>query len=241
MKSETIEYTVGGQSFTGYLAYDETRTDPRPGILLIHEWWGHNAFVREQADQVAALGYTAFALDMYGTGKGADTPDEAKQLMQSVVGTEGEVPKRFNAAMQLLQDHATVDPDRMAAQGYCFGGAVALNMARLGADLKGVVSFHGNLSSAIRAKAGDIKAALQIYTGGADAMIPADQVADFVKEMQEAGVKFELISYPGVQHGFTNPAATGKGETFNIPLAYSADAANDAREGAAAFYRKLFS
>ncbi|MCW8125803.1 dienelactone hydrolase family protein [Microbulbifer halophilus] len=240
MHSETIEYTVEGDSFTGYIAYDDSASGKRPGILLIHEWWGHNEFAREEADKLAAEGYTAFALDMFGTGKQADNPDDAAALMNTALETPGAIEARFRAALEILQKHETVDADKIAAQGYCFGGAVALNMARLGLDLKGVVSFHGNLASDIEAKPGGVKAELRVYTGGADDMIPADEVSAFVEEMQKAGAKFELTSYPGVKHGFTNPAATGRGEKFGIPLAYDEDATRDAWEGATAFYRKLF-
>lgn len=240
MHSETVEYTVDGNPFTGYIAYDDNIDGERPGILVIHEWWGHDDFVRTEADKLAAEGYTVFALDLFGTDKQADNPGDAAALMNAALNAPGAIEKRFRAALEWLQNHACVDSNSIAAQGYCFGGAVALNMARLGIDLKGVVSFHGTLSSDIKVAPGTIKAELQVYTGGADDMIPADQVAAFVQEMQNAGAKFELTSYPGVKHGFTNPAASGRGEKFGIPLAYSEDAASDAWEGATAFYRKLF-
>ena len=240
MHSETIEYTIDGNSFTGYVTYDDSIEGERPGVLIVHEWWGHNDFVRKEADKLAAQGYTAFALDMFGTGKQADNPKDASALMNAALKAPGAIEKRFRAALELLLDHATVDASRIAAQGYCFGGAVVLDMARLGLDLKGVVSFHGTLASDIAVAPGSIKAELQVYTGGADDMIPADQVAAFVKEMQAAGAKFELTSYPGVKHGFTNPAATGRGEKFGVPLAYSESAATNAWNGAMAFYRKIF-
>ncbi|SDZ99162.1 dienelactone hydrolase family protein [Microbulbifer marinus] len=240
MHGETVEYTIGAQSFTGYIAYDDKVTGNRPGILVIHEWWGHNGFVREQADRLAAEGYTAFALDLFGTGQQADNPTDAAELMNTAMNTPGAIEERFRAAMEWLQQHETVDASRIAAQGYCFGGAVALNMARLGLDLKGVVSFHGALGSDIKVLPGAIKAQIQVYTGGADAWIPPDDVAGFVREMQEANAKFELTSYPDTLHGFTNPAATERGKKFAVPLAYNELAATDAWNGAMAFYRKLF-
>ena len=240
MHSETVEYTVNGNAFTGYVAYDDSISGKRPGILVIHEWWGHNDFIRKEADKLAAAGYTAFALDLFGTGKQADNPTDAAAMMNAVLETPGAIEQRFRAAMEWLQQHETVDAGRIAAQGYCFGGAVALNMARLGIDLKGAVSFHGTLSSDLKVEPGAIKAEIQVYTGGADDMIPAEQVAAFVEEMQKAAVKFELTSYPGVKHGFTNPAATDRGEKFSIPLAYNEAAAKDSMRGALAFYRKIF-
>ncbi|WP_323845335.1 dienelactone hydrolase family protein [Microbulbifer magnicolonia] len=240
MHSETIEYTIGDNAFTGYIAYDDSVGGKRPGILVIHEWWGQDNFVRDQADRLAALGYTAFALDLFGSGRRADNPTDATELMNSVLKLPGAIEERFRAAMAWLQQQDTVDPARIAAQGYCFGGAVALNMARLGLDLKGVVSFHGALGSDIKVLPGTIKAQIQIYTGGADAWIPPDEVTAFVREMQEANVKFELTSYPDTLHGFTNPAATERGKKFAVPLAYNELAATDAWNGAAHFYRKLF-
>lgn len=240
MHTEEIEYTIDGESFTGYLAYDESIEGKRPAILLVHEWWGMNDFTREEAERLAAEGFTAFALDMYGTGKGADNPDDAAALMNKTIETEGAALKRFKAALDLINNHETVLTGEIAAQGYCFGGAVSLTMARLGLPLKGVVSFHGTLETDMKIKPGDVKAQIQVYTGGDDDMIPAEQVANFVQEMQSAGVRFDVISYPGAKHGFTNPAATGRGEKFGIPLAYNEEAANDAYEGAVAFYNKIF-
>lgn len=240
MHTEDIEYTVNGESFTGYLAYDETIEGKRPAIILAHEWWGLNDFTREEAERLAAEGYTAFALDMYGTGIGADNPTDAAALMNKTIATEGAPLARFQAALDLVNSHETVEAGEVAAQGYCFGGAVSLTMARLGLPLKGVVSFHGALENAVKVKPGDVKAQLQVYTGGDDDMIPAQQVANFVLEMQTAGARFDLISYPGAKHGFTNPAATGRGEKFGIPLAYNEAAANDAYEGAVAFYNRIF-
>lgn len=240
MKSEVIEYSVGGKPFEGYLAWDDSIEGPRPGIILVHEWWGHNEFTRKEADKLAAEGYAAFALDMFGKGVGADNPTDAAALMNDAINTPNAIPERFRAAMELLQERDMVDSGRIAAQGYCFGGAVALNMARLGLDLTGVVSFHGTLSSEIEVEPGSVKAELRVFTGGADDMIPAQEVAAFVQEMQTAQVKFELTSYPGAKHGFTNPAATGRGEKFGIPLAYSESAAQDAWEGALHFYKKIF-
>lgn len=240
MHTEEIQYTVDGESFTGYLAYDETIEGKRPAILLVHEWWGLNDFTREEAERLAAEGFTAFALDMYGTGVGADNPGDAADLMNKTLETEGAPLKRFQAALDLINNHETVEAGEVAAQGYCFGGAVALTMARLGLPLKGVVSFHGALETEVKIKPGDVQAQIQVYTGGDDDMIPAEQVANFVQEMQSAGVRFDVISYPGAKHGFTNPAATARGEKFGIPLAYNEDAANDAYEGAVAFYNKIF-
>ncbi|WP_444929774.1 dienelactone hydrolase family protein [Microbulbifer sp. SSSA002] len=241
METEAINYTVNGDSFCGYLAWDANISDKRPGVLLVHEWWGHNAFVRQQAEKLANCGYRALAVDMFGAGKHTDDPQEAQQFRDEALKSPVALEARFRTALSLLQQHASVDPARIAAQGYCFGGGVVLTMARLGLDLRGVVSYHGALARSTPAHKEPIKAEIQVYTGGADALVPPEQVGDFVTEMQEAGAKFTLVSYPEVLHGFTNPCATERGEKFGLPLAYNQQAAEDAWRGTLAFYEKIFS
>lgn len=240
MQTKTVEYTVDGQTYSGYLAWDDEFESKRPGVLVVHEWWGHNNFAREQAEKLAAAGYTAFALDMYGDGKQADHPDTAMQFMQEATKDLEQVKARFMAAMEVLQKHESVDPERIAAQGYCFGGAVVLNMARMGVDLDGVVSYHGALSSPISAEAGQVKARVQVYTGGADPMVPAEQVAGLVQELQTAEVDLTLVSFPGVLHSFTNPEADAKAEKFGMPVAYNEAAANRSWNGTMRFYEEIF-
>ena len=150
MQTKTVEYKIGETTFTGYMAWDDEFEEKRPGVLVVHEWWGHNEFARDQAERLAASGYTAFALDMYGSGKLADHPDTAQKFMQEATKDIDQVKARFLKAMEILQNHESVDASRIAAQGYCFGGAVVLNMARMGVDLDGVVSYHGALGSPIR-------------------------------------------------------------------------------------------
>ena len=240
MQTETIEYTVDGQTFTGYLAWDDEFNQKRPGVLVVHEWWGHNDFAREQAEKLAASGYTAFALDMYGSGKQADHPDTAQKFMQEATSNMEQVKARFLKAKALLQNHDSVDPDRIAAQGYCFGGAVVLNMARMGVDLDGVVSYHGALGSPLQAEAGTVKAKVQVYTGGADDMVPSEQVAGLVREMQNAEVDLTLVSFPGVKHSFTNPNADKVAEQFGMPIAYDEAAARRSWQGTMRFYEEIF-
>lgn len=240
MQTDTIEYTVNGTTFSGYMAWDDEIKGKRPGVLVVHEWWGHNEFAREQAERLAAEGYTAFALDMYGEGKLAEHPDDAKQFMQEATKDLDNVRARFMAAMELLQDHASVDPDRIAAQGYCFGGAVVLNMARLGVDLDGVVSYHGALASPIAAEAGKVNARIQVYTGGADKMVPSEQVAGLVREMQDAEVDLTLVSFPGVLHSFTNPAADRIAREFEMPVGFDQAAADRSWDGTLRFYEEIF-
>lgn len=240
MQTKTVEYKVGNDIFTGYMAWDDKFEQKRPGVLVVHEWWGHNEFARNQAERLAAAGYTAFALDMYGSGKQADHPDTAQKFMKEATKDPEQVKARFMKAMELLQNHESVDASRIAAQGYCFGGAVVLNMARMGVDLDGVVSYHGALGSPITAEAGMVKGKIQVYTGGADKMVPSEQVAGLVKEMQDAEVDLTLVTFPGVLHSFTNPGADKVAEQFGMPIGYDEEAANRSWEGTMLFYEDIF-
>ncbi len=240
LRTETVEYTLGDQAFSGYLAWDDESEGARPGVLVVHEWWGHNEFAREQAEQLAAAGYTAFALDMYGEGKLAEHPDTAQEFMKEATKDPEQIKARFLKAKEILQNHESVNADKIAAQGYCFGGAVVLNMARMGVELDGVVSYHGALASPVQAEPGKVKAEIQVYTGGADPMVPAEQVAGLVQEMQLAGVDLTLVSFPGVKHSFTNPGADAFAEKFGMPVGYDEGAARRSWDGTLQFYERIF-
>jgi len=221
---QEISYEAGGVTLKGYLAYDENQQGQRPGVLVVHEWWGHNDYARRRARMLAEMGYTALAVDMYGDGKQAGHPDDAKKFMMEVMGNMQAAKDRFTAAKKILSQHTSSDGSKIAAIGYCFGGAVVLNMARAGLDLDGVASFHGNLSAHSPAKEGDIKAKVLVLHGADDPFVPAEQVDGFKKEMADAKVDMTFFAYPGAMHAFTNPAADEKGKKFKIPLAYNADA-----------------
>lgn len=240
MQTETVKYEVGGTTFTGYMAYDDAISGERPGVLVVHEWWGHNEFAREQAEKLAKAGYTAFALDMYGSGKLAEHPEDAKKFMTEATKDIDQVKARFLAAKELLQNHDSVDSSKIAAQGYCFGGAVVLNMARLGVDLDAVVSYHGALGSPLKAKKGEVKPRIHVYTGGADQMVPSDQVSALVKEMQDAEAQLTLVSFPGVLHSFTNPGADKVADEFGLPLGFDEAAASRSWEGTMRLYSDVF-
>ena len=208
----------------GVLYYDDAVAYPEAGVVVVHEWWGMNDYPRRRARQLAVLGYPAFAVDMYGHGKVAEHAADAKAFMEAALKEPELMQQRFEQARQALATQGRVPRARQFAVGYCFGGAVVLNQARSGADLAGVASFHGSLAAPGPTPTGVVKARILVATGGADPMVPAQQVADFVKEMSEAGASFELISFPGVKHGFTNPAATASGEANGLPLAYDEQA-----------------
>mgnify|MGYP002338667760 CR=1 FL=1 len=240
LQTETVTYNIKGQTFNGYIAWDDSVEGKRPGVLVVHEWWGHNEFVRDQADRLAKEGYTAFALDMYGADKKAEHPDDAKAFMKEATSDFTKTRRRFNNAREILMRHETVDPQRIAAQGYCFGGSVVLNMARDGADLDGVVSYHGSLGGALMAEPDNVKARIRVFTGGADNFVPAKQVAEFVREMHKAGADLTLTTFPGVKHSFTNPGADQFARKFDMPVAYDEDAAERSWDETLEFYNKIF-
>lgn len=235
-----MAYEVNGQSFTGYLAYDDAVTEKRPGVLVVHEWWGLNDYPRKRAEMLAELGYTGFALDMYGSGKVADHPDDAKAFMQEVMSNMEAAERRFDAAKEVLASHRTVDPDRIAAIGYCFGGGVVLHMARTGADLDGVVSYHGMLGTETPAEPGAVKAKILAFTGGEDPFVPNEQVQAFKDEMEAAGADARVVVYPMARHSFTNPAADAAGQKFNLPLAYDEDADENSWKLTKGFFQEIF-
>ncbi|MGR9053699.1 MAG: dienelactone hydrolase family protein [Gammaproteobacteria bacterium] len=240
IRSEVVDYTVAGQPFQGYLSYDDALTGKRPGVLVVHEWWGHNAYARKRAEMLAKLGYTAFALDMYGAGKLADHPEDAKQFMQATLADMKVAEARFDEALRLLKSQPSVDAGKIAAIGYCFGGGIVLHMARRGADLKAVVSFHGSLRTSTPAQKGEVKASVLVLNGAADPYVTAEQVTAFEQEMRDAGADFELINYPGVLHSFTSTEADDFGRRFNLPLAYDAEADKDSWLRMQALFHKVF-
>ncbi len=240
IRSEIINYQIAGKPFQGYLSYDDSISGKRPGVLVVHEWWGHNAYARKRADMLAKLGYTAFALDMYGAGNLAKHPDDAQKFMQATLADIKTVEARFNAAKLLLQKQLTVDPTKIAAIGYCFGGGIVLNMVRQGNDLSGVVSFHGSLATKTVAKANQVKAKILVLNGADDPFVTAEQILSLKQEMKTAGVELDFVNYPGVKHSFTNPDADKFGKQFNLPLAYNAKADEDSWQRMQQFLKKIF-
>jgi dienelactone hydrolase len=224
IEGKTVEYGAQGLTMKGYLAYDATMQGKRPGVLVVHEWWGLNDYARMRARMLAELGYTALAVDMYGDGRQAMHPDDAGKFSSEVMKNFDAGKARFLAAMDFLKQQSTVDPGRIAAIGYCFGGGVVLNMARQGVDLKGVASFHGSLTAVKPAQPGGIKAKVLVLNGADDKFITAQQIDSFKQEMTAAGADYRFISYPGAVHSFTSREADELGKKFNMPIAYNADA-----------------
>lgn len=227
VQGKEVSYTSGGTTMKGWLAYDDAVKGKRPAVLVVHEWWGHNDYARKRAEMLAELGYVALAVDMYGDGKRANHPDDAGKFAGEVAKNRPMAKARFEAAMKLLREQRKVDDGRMAAIGYCFGGSVVLNMAREGAALRGVASFHGGLTTDTPAQSGKVQAQVRVYTGADDKMIPPAQVDAFKQEMENAGVNYKVVSYPDAMHSFTNPDADEYGKKFGMPLAYNAEADRD--------------
>ncbi|MEW6051663.1 MAG: dienelactone hydrolase family protein [Candidatus Zixiibacteriota bacterium] len=206
MHTASVEYRDGEVVLEGYLAYDDALLGKRPGVLVIHEWKGLNDYARSRADQLAQLGYVAFALDMYGKGVRPQTNEDAAAQAGIYYKDLSLMRRRANAGLEALRKQPQVDTSRLAVIGYCFGGKTALELARSGADLKGAVSFHGNLSAVDPEDGKKIRCKILVCHGASDPHVPPDQVEAFEAEMTNAKVDWQLIAYGGAVHGFTNPA-----------------------------------
>ena len=240
VEGREVVYQAGGATLKGYLASDLGRSGPRPGVLVVPEWWGLNDYARRRARMLADLGFTALAVDMYGEGRAVTLPDEAAALAGNIRRSLPVAKERFMAALALLKAQPTVDPQRIAAIGYCFGGGVALEMARAGVDFKGAVSFHGNLGTEHPAQPGRVRARILVLNGAADPLAPPEQVAAFKKEMAAAGADCKFIDYPGALHAFTNPDSDENGKRFKLPLAYNPEADRASWRAMQEFFAKIF-
>jgi dienelactone hydrolase len=240
IKETLSEYSAKGVVMKGYLVYDKNITGKKPGVLVVHEWWGLNSYARKRARMLAELGYAALAVDMYGDGKQAEHPDEAGKFSSELMKNFETAKGRFIAAFEFLKQQPIVDPQKIAAVGYCFGGGIVLNMARQGIDLKGVASFHGNLSPVEPAKQGFVKAKILVLHGADDKFITVEQIEAFKNEMKNAGADFRFIAYPGALHSFTNPEADEYGKKFKIPVAYNAEADKKSWKELKKFLQQIF-
>ncbi|MGA3286283.1 MAG: dienelactone hydrolase family protein [Bacteroidota bacterium] len=218
---KVVEYTANNVALKGYIVYDNALKEKRPAVIVVHEWWGVTDYPKKRAEMLASLGYVAFAVDMYGSGKVADNPGDAQKFAGESMKDLSLLKAKFVAAIELLKKNEHVDSTRIAAIGYCYGGGVVLNMARAGVDLKGVVSFHGSLATTTPAEKWNVKAKILVCNGGADKFISENDIKNFKQEMKAAGADFKFLSYKGALHAFTNPAATELGKKFNMPIAYN--------------------
>jgi dienelactone hydrolase len=234
-----VTYQAGETTMKGYLAWDDAIEGRRPGVLVVHEWWGQNAYARRRAEMLAALGYTALAVDMYGEGRTADHPEDAGKFAGAVRKNLPLMKARFEAAREFLNRQATVDPEKNAAIGYCFGGSVVLEMARMGEDLDGVASFHGSLGG-LGPVSDTVTAKILVANGADDPFVTAEQIDMFQQDMEAADADYNFINYPGAKHSFTNPEADTFGKKFGLPLAYNADADSASWQALQEFLKSIF-
>jgi dienelactone hydrolase len=221
IKTRAVSYTYDGTTFKGHLAWDDAVQGRRPGILVVHEWWGLNDYARKRAEQLAGLGYVAFACDMYGEGKVTEHPKEAGAMATEVRKNLKTWQGRAQAALKVLQDDEHVDTKRLAAIGYCFGGSTALQLAYTGADLGAVVTFHAAVPTPEPEQARAIKAKLLICHGAADPFVKDETLQKARAAYEAAKVNFEMIYFGGVEHSFTVPDIA----RANVPgLRYDAEA-----------------
>lgn len=240
IETEEITYsTEDGLNMTGFLAKPAMSKEDIPGVLVVHEWWGHNEYARERAKMLAEMGYAALAVDMYGDGKQAGHPEDAQKFAMSVMGNLESAQARFDMAMQTLQNNAPVDSTKIAAIGYCFGGSVVLTMANLGKPLAGVVSFHGGLQLPAPPQEG-LNTRYLVLNGQADPFVAEEHKTAFKAAMDEAKLAYEFVEYPDAVHAFTNPGADTLGQKFGLPLAYQAEADSASWSKMQAFFNTLF-
>jgi dienelactone hydrolase len=219
IKTQVVEYKAGDATLEGYLAYDDAVKGPRPGVLVAHAWMGLDDYAKRRARELAGLGYTAFALDIYGKGVRPKTREEAGALAGKYkAGDRATMRSRALAGFNMLAQDSHVDHQRLGAIGYCFGGTTVLELARSGAALGGVVSFHGGLDTQRPEDARNIKGKIFVMTGGDDPSVPPKQVEGFEDEMRKAKVDWQLIAFGNAVHAFTDPGAgndPSKGAAYN--------------------------
>jgi dienelactone hydrolase len=203
--TRNVEYRSNGTVLEGYLAYDDAAKGKRPGVLVVHEWTGIVDYTRDRARQLAELGYVAFAADIYGKGIRPKPPEEAGKVATQYMSNRMLLRERAAAGLSELKKQPNVDSSRVAAIGYCFGGTTVLELARSGADLKGVGSFHGQLNTPNPADAKNIKAKVVVFHGAEDKLVPKKDIEAFEQEMRSAKVDFSFIEYANALHSFTNP------------------------------------
>jgi dienelactone hydrolase len=235
--TKTVEYRQDGTVMRGFLAYDDGLKGKRPGVLVVHEWWGLNDFAKERAEKLAGLGYVALAADMYGNGITTRDREEAARLAGALRGNPNLLRARAQAALQALADNPRVDPKRLAAIGFCFGGTTVLELAYSGAPIAGVVSFHGGLPRPQPDDLKRLKARILVLHGADDPHVPAADIAAFQEAMRQAGADWQMVFFGGAVHGFTNPAA---GNDKATGVAYEARAARRSWRCMQEFFQEIF-
>ncbi len=239
VKSENVDYKGDAVTMKGFVAFNENDTAKKPVVLIVPEWWGISDYTRGRAKQLAELGYLAFAVDIYGEGKTAETPDEAGKLAGPFYAPGNHAQERFDAALAKIKTYPGADTNKIAAIGYCFGGAMVLNMARLGEPLKGVVSFHGNLVG-VPLKKELLKADVLVCHGDSDKFVLPAEVAVFKRQMDSIGASYTFRTYANATHAFTNPMADEKAKKYGMPIRYNAAADTASFNEMKMFLTKIF-
>lgn len=239
LKEENITYELSGTVMNGFVVYDKNVKGKRPAVLVVHEWWGLNDYAKSRARQLASMGYIAMAVDMYGEGKIAQNPQQAQELATPFYKDPTLSKFRLDAAIKKIKEYEQTDATNIAAIGYCFGGSVVLNSAKLGADLKGVISFHGGLAG-VPANKELLKAKILVCHGEADKFVPQKDITAFKHAMDSIGADYTFKSYAGATHAFTNPDATRIGKQFDMPIAYNEAADRDSWKDMQAFFKRIF-
>jgi len=236
--TEAVTYTEAGDEYTSYVSYDNSIKGKRPGILVVHEWWGLDDYAKRRAEMLAKLGYVAFAVDMYGTGKVTDSADQAKEWMTEATTDVEWWRERAIAGLDRLKKHKLVDSDKIAAIGYCFGGGTVIQLAYGGIDIDGIVSFHGSLPVADESAFGKIKTRMLMAHGNADPFIARESLTKFQDTLDKAGANWNMITYGNVRHSFTNPRSDTRGMDA---LKYDKTADEHSWQAMQVFFNDIFS
>jgi dienelactone hydrolase len=238
IKEENISYTVDGTVYKGFVAYDENQKGKRPAVLVVHEWWGLNEYPKMRATQLAKLGYIALAVDMFGDGKVATNPTEAQAFTSPFYSNPKLSKSLIDAAIGKIKEYKQTDPATIFAIGYCFGGSMVLNAAKMGSNLKGVVSFHGGLKG-VPADKKLLKARILVCHGASDKFVSPADITQFKHQLDSIGAKYIFIAYPNATHAFTNPMSTENGKKFNMPIEYNKKADMDSWNDMKKFFKTL--
>lgn len=238
-EEENVTYTGDSATMNGFVVFDKTDTAKRPAVLVVPEWWGLVDYAKFRAKELAKLGYIAMAVDIYGNGKTADNPDSAGKLAMPFYQDPMKAKERIDAAIAKIKTYPQADASNIAAVGYCFGGGILLNTVRLGDELKGIVSFHGDLIGT-PAKKELLHSKILVCHGAADPFVSEKDVALFKKQMDSIGAAYTFREYEGATHAFTNPAATEAGKKFKIPIAYNGAADTASWADMKIFFKDLF-
>ncbi|WP_406612623.1 dienelactone hydrolase family protein [Acinetobacter schindleri] len=230
IKTREIQYTAqDGSQLIGYFAAPESDT-PVPGVIVAPEWWGRNDYTEQRARELAEHGYAALAIDMYGDKKVTTASNQAYEWMMQTFEDPDTIVNRATAALNTLAAQDEVDADKLAAIGFCYGGKVALDLARSNAPLQAVATFHANLSPKAPAQEGQVQAEILVLHGEQDSMVLLDDVDSFRKEMQAANVKHDVIIFKDAKHGFSNPLADERAKANGVDLGYNAEAEKQSLE-----------